>query len=184
MRKFAVALLIVFSLAGFAQAGTVETAQALTVASQHFNDAITAFNNEQGEDGSARGLSKLYTKYGLSNPPKSAEYSAMNASDKANFYIELRIIINRALLFENIHDEFIIIDPGTGAFANLATAKTWAIDNLGEAGVQIGKNCDVLGAVRATLAPLISASALKAYSDSITNFRDAVTSDINNRGTG
>ncbi|KKM90526.1 hypothetical protein LCGC14_1237860 [marine sediment metagenome] len=184
MRKLVTALAIVLLLAGFAQAGTVETAQALTVASQHFNDAITAFNNEQGEDGSARGLNKLYTKYGLSNPPKSAEYSAMSASDKANFYLELRIIINKALLFENIHNEFIIIDPGIGAFENLAAAKAWSLANLGAAGVQIGKNVDVLAMVRATLAPLISASALKAYSDSITNFRDAVTSDINNRGTG
>ena len=184
MRKLVAAFAIVLLLAGFAQAGTVETAQALAEASRDFNNEISSFNNEQGMDGSAQGMKKLYDKYGLSNPPKLAEYSAMSVKDRADYFDELWTIINRALRFENIHNQFIIIDPGTGAFDNLAAVKAWSLANLGAAGVQIGKNCDVLGAVRATLAPLISASALKAYSDPITSFRDAVTADINNRGTG
>ena len=184
MRKLVTAFAIVLLLAGFAQAGTVETAQALTVASQHFNDTITSFNNEYGEDGSARGLKAIYDKYGLSNPPTTAEYNAMTVKDRADYFFDLWTIIDRALRFEGIHNDFIIIDPGTGAFANLASAKTWAIDNLGAAGVQIGKDIDVLATVRAELAPFIDQPTLKFFSDAITDFRDAVTADINNRGTG
>lgn len=184
MRKLATAFAIVFLLAGFAQAGTVETAQSLADASQRFNDTITAFNNEFGMDGSAKGLKAVYDKFGLSNPPKDAEYNAMSVKDRADYFFDLWTIIDRALQFEDIHNDFIIIDPGTGAFGSLASAKTWAEANLGKAGVQIGKNVDVLATVRATLAPLVSANTLKTNSDAITNFRNAVTSEINNRGTG
>lgn len=184
MRNLAVALVMVLALASFAAAGTVETAQLLADASQRFNNVISAFNNEFGEDGSARGLKFLFDQFGLSNPPTSAEYNAMSLPDRAEYFFLLQIIIDRAVMFEDIHNDFIIIDPGTGAFENLASVKTWAVDNLGAAGVQIGKNCDVLATVRATLAPFVSTSTLKANSDAITNFRNAVTSDINNRGTG
>ena len=184
MRQLVIALITVLAFASFGAAGMVETAQELTVASQHFNDAITAFNNEHGEDGSTRGLKAIYDKYGLSNPPTTAEYNAMSVKDRADYFFDLWTIIDRALKFENIHNEFIIIDPGTGAFANLAAAKAWAIANLGAAGVQIGKDIDVLATVKATLAPFVSTSTLKTNSDAITNFRDAVTTDINNRGTG
>ena len=184
MKKLSIAFAIVLLLAGFAQAGTVETAQELTLASQHFNDAITSFNNEHGEDGSARGLKTLYDKYGLSNPPTTAEYNAMSVKDRADYFFDLWTIIDRALQFEGIRNEFIIIDPGTGAFANLASVKTWAETNLGVAGIQIGKDTLVLGAVRAELAPFVDPPTLKFFSDAITNFRDAVTADINNRGTG
>lgn len=184
MRKLVAALLIVLALASFAAAGTVETAQDLADASQRFNNAITAFNNENGEDGSARGLAFLYDKYNLSNPPTTAEYSAMSVRDRAEYFFELWTIIGRALRLEDIYNDFIIIDPGTGAFGSLASVKTWAIANLGKAGVQIGKNVDVLATVRATLAPFVSPATLKTNSDAITNFRDAVTADINNRGTG
>ena len=184
MRKLAVAFAIVLALASFAAAGTVETAQSLADASVRFNNTITAFNNEFGMDGSAKGLKAIYDKFGLSNPPKDAEYNAMSMQDRADYFFLLQIIIDRAVQFEDIREKFIIIDPGTGAFGDLAAVKTWAIANLGKAGVQIGKNVDVLSTVRAELAPLVSTSALKAKSDAITNFRDAVTSDINNRGTG
>ena len=184
MRKLAVAFIIVLALASFAAAGTVETAQALANASQKFNDTISAFNNEHGKDGSAQGMSKLYAKYGLSDPPTTGEYNAMSVKDRADFFFELWSIIDRALQFEDIRNDFIIIDPGTGAFGSLATVKTWAEANMGAAGVQVGKNTDVLATVRATLAPFVEASTLKFFSDAITGFRDAVTSDINNRGTG
>jgi len=167
-----------------AHANTVETAQALAVASQKFNNAITAFNNENGEDGSARGIKALYDKYGLSNPPLLAEYSAMSVNEKAEYYSELKIIIDRALQIEAIHWEFIIIDPGTGAFGDLAAVKVWAEANMGLAGVQVGKTATVLGLVRAEFAPLVANAMLKALSDAITGFRDKVTETINQRGTG
>lgn len=185
-RLIAILIILCLTLGGMsgAFAGTVETAQALAVASQHFNDAITGFNNEQGEDGSARGLKALFDKYGLSNPPTLGEYNSMSANEKAKYYFELRNIINRALKFEALHEEFIIIDPGTGAFGNLAAVKVWAEANMGAAGVQVGKNTTVLGAVRAELSSLISNAMLEALSNAITGFRDKVTETINERGTG
>jgi len=183
-RLIAILIILCLTLGGVAFANTVETAQALAVASQRFNDAITAFNNENGEDGSARGLKALYDKYGLSNPPTSAEYNSMSANEKSDYFFELWSIINRALRFEAIHEEFIIIDPGTGAFGNLAAVKAWSEANMGAAGVQVGKNTTVLGLVRATLAPFISNAMLEAQSDAITGFRDKVTETINDRGTG
>lgn len=183
-RLITILIIACLTFGGVAFANTVETTQALTVASQKFNDAVSSFNNLYGEDGSARGIEALYTKYGLSDPPTTAELNAMTVNEKADYIFELRSIIDKALRFEAIRNEFIIIDPGTGAFDNLAAVKTWAEANLGKAGVQIGKNCDVLTAIRATLAPFIATSTLKANSDAINAFRDKVTELIDQRGTG
>jgi len=166
--------------------GKEETSNAITTATKKLKGILTSFNTEFGELGSpleAQRLRKLYDKYGLSNPPKSGEYDVMEKGMLANLLFELRSIEDRALAIEAVHDELIAIDPGSGAFGSLANVKTWAVANMGLVGIEADKDCDVLTAVRATLAPFISTAMLKAHTDAITAFRDESTAQIPNLGT-
>ena len=163
--------------------GIENTSNAITTATGRLQDLLTSFNNEYGEDGSARGLKAIFDKYGLSNPPTTGEYNAMSVKSKVDCLFELRVIEDRALAIEAVHDELVSIDPGTGAFGDLATVKAWALANMGLAGAEAGKDCDVLTTVRATLAPFISTPMLEAHSDAITAFRDENTVQIPNLGT-
>jgi len=156
---------------------------AITTATKKLQALLTSFNNEFGEDGSARGLKALYDKYGLSNPPTTAEYDGMGIKSKVDYLFELRAIEDRALAIEAVHDELVNIDPGSGAFGDLADVKTWAGDNMGLVGIEAAKDCDVLTAVRTTLSPFISTAMLDAHSDAITAFRDENTNQIPNLGT-
>ena len=160
------------------------TSNAITTATTKLKNLLTSFNNEFGEAGSARGLKVLYDKYAFSNPPTSVEYDVKVPKAKSDFLLELRAIEDRALAgLETIHDELIKINPGSGAFGSLSAVKAWATNNMGLVGVEAAKDCDVLAAVRATLAPFISTAMLEAHSDAITAFRDVTTAQIPNLGT-
>ena len=145
---------------------------------------LTSFNNEYGEDGSARRLKALYDRYNLDNPPKLAQYNNMLLLEKVIYYPELKDIEDRALAVEALYEELITINPGSGEFGTLTAVKTWAINNIGLAGVEVEKDCNVLAAIRVTLIPFVQGAMLLAHSDAITAFRDKVTEQISELGTG
>ena len=163
--------------------GIENTSNAITTATKKIQALLTSFNNEFGEDGSTRGLKVLYDKYSLSNPPTTAEYNTMGVKAKVDYIFELRSIEDRALVIEDVYDELVTINPGSGAFGSLANVKIWAITNMGDVGIEASKDCDVLAIIRATLSPFITTVMLETQSDIITAFRNEVTTQIYNLGT-
>jgi len=167
------------------------TSNAITTATQKLKTILTSFDTEFGENGDpdkAQKLRKFYDKYGLSNPPKTPEYTAMGKKAKSDYFLELLPIIIRVIRIEAIHDELVSINPGPGAFGSLANLKIWVLANMGlngeltPLGISINKDCDVLAATRAALETLIADGTLKTLSDTITEFRDENTAQVRNLG--
>ena len=163
------------------------TSNNIIAATKKLHNIVTSFDTEFGEIGSpekAQKIRKLFEKYGLSNPPKTVEYSTMDENAKPDFFLELLPIVFRALSIEAVYKELVSINPGNGAFGSLANVKIWVLANIGVngeltlLGKAINEDCDVLFAVRKKLGTFIADGTLKTLSDTITAFRDEVTIQV------
>lgn len=140
-------------------------------------DAITSFNNEIGPD-NGNDLAELYTAYGLSKPPKQPEFTAMSTKDRIAYRKAERAFELRAVQMNDIHDELVAINSGSGDFGNIAAVISWAQDNMGDVGADVASNLTAWLAIRVKLAAFIAPAMLVEHAVAVNAFTTEIATQV------
>ena len=142
--------------------------------------AITSFNSEIGPL-NGNDLGELYETYELSSPPTESEFNLMPTKDRISYRKAERKFELRVVEMNDIHDELIAIDSGSGAFGTIAAVKTWAKTNMGEVGADVASNLTAWIAIRAKLKVFIEPSMLASHAVAVKEITTEINFQVDNK---